>query len=181
MKFSAVPYSDTYRSLCIVIRIVTWLCWWYTALLDTGVSVLILIKIKAHREREREREPGRVPEVRWGRVSYRFWGLGWARCQRRRTGDCRTWRGRRRRRFVLSEGWGVLRITGHLGHPPQTLACQSKEEHTPSTHTDSQGHTWGLCPCVCLSMYMFVCVWHGGRDCEQERKKESVDCLLLKG
>lgn len=97
--------------------------------LDTGVSALILIKIQAcgKRVRERERVSGRVPEVRWGRVSYRFWGLGWARCQRRRTGDCRTWRGRRRRRFGLSEEWGVPRTTGRLGPPPQNLACQSKE------------------------------------------------------
>lgn len=42
---------------------------------------------------------------------------------------------------MLSEGWEVLRITGRPGPPPQKLAYESREEHTPSTHTDSQVHT----------------------------------------
>ncbi len=50
VKFSAVLYRDTYRGLCIVIRIVSWLCWWYTALIIITWRSWLVIFVSAANE-----------------------------------------------------------------------------------------------------------------------------------
>ncbi len=44
IQCSPVSWYISHRGLCIVMRIVSWLCWWYTALVHRGVCVCVCMR-----------------------------------------------------------------------------------------------------------------------------------------